>query len=495
MRFQFPDGLTCIVGPNGSGKSTFIEAIGYALWGPKACIGNVGETSSRGQAEKMSVFAEGWFPTKFNLLRSSSSAKLEFTDGGLTVSGARDVGKYFSDVFVSWDMMLATFFAKQQCVSEIVNLPPTKRRILVASFLGLGIIDSCVKDIGTIPYVSDMSGEIDRLEKELATLKEIDDVSIEVLMQIQNLRTELVRIRALEMVPEQAINALSQALEAAKVLDAQVGERAGQIRILSSLKSSLSSFDSKTLVKCPVCRSDISDPPYILGLLDKDLDGYRATLHELTSKRDELQVLIGRIKLCADSRSLSSVEAELNSFPAITQDINLLLTQISRKGTLSAQASQCRIQQVEFDNGSRKKELREAFVAFREHMLSRYTVKLQDLVTAYLRERTQFKSFSIDDQFEFQIDGYPMNTYSRGQQDLIGAVFRVAAAQLYGEVVFGSPAFMVFDSSFDALDVENMRSMLDLLENCPIKQVIVTSHNEHVASRSNVNVVKIGGLL
>ena len=62
--------------------------------------------------------------------------------------------------------MLATFFAKQQCVSEIVNLPPTKRRILVASFLGLGIIDSCVKDIGTIPYVSDMSGEIDRLEKE-----------------------------------------------------------------------------------------------------------------------------------------------------------------------------------------------------------------------------------------------------------------------------------------------------------------------------------------
>lgn len=133
---DFEAGVTLIEAPNGSGKSHVVQAIGWAILGPRMLDRNQADYVRDG-ADKMSVELEidllGKHHHFYRSYGRSSDAALvvEGETVANTVSGVQE----YLDQFGFDDEALSVLISKQDQLAEIVNSTPAKRKDLFDKLL------------------------------------------------------------------------------------------------------------------------------------------------------------------------------------------------------------------------------------------------------------------------------------------------------------------------------------------------------------------------
>lgn len=198
-RISFPDGVISIVGPNGAGKSSIIDAIYIALFagrnidvrgGSKEYVVTRGKRSGRiavtFEAGGRTYLAERNIDvggtTQAYLYELAGDKKLLRATGVDNV--VREIGKLLGlrnyDEGELRKLIRATVLARQDELTEIIDVEDAKRKEWVLSLLGLSYLESALESVREV--VKDEKGRaegelkaksdrIPRLEKELRDLE------------------------------------------------------------------------------------------------------------------------------------------------------------------------------------------------------------------------------------------------------------------------------------------------------------------------------------
>lgn len=138
--FDFNDGLTCIVGANGAGKSTIVEAVAYALFGPHALRGKIGELTTWGapRGAKAQVTLDFEIQGRaFQTTRSLSGATLQNAGGQILANGARETADEIERVLgLRRDELYASLIAPQKGLEWMSGSGATDRRRFLSRVLG-----------------------------------------------------------------------------------------------------------------------------------------------------------------------------------------------------------------------------------------------------------------------------------------------------------------------------------------------------------------------
>jgi DNA repair exonuclease SbcCD ATPase subunit len=144
--FEFGPGLQVVRGSNEAGKSTMLEALGYALFGIKACREDLASTVTWGQPEKtlkVTVLLEV-DGVDYTITRGKSGAEVNY-DGG------KVVGQTEVTAFVERLMGVATanvsqlMLASQGSIRGALADKPGKAMALIESLANFGVIDTVIE--------------------------------------------------------------------------------------------------------------------------------------------------------------------------------------------------------------------------------------------------------------------------------------------------------------------------------------------------------------
>jgi DNA repair protein SbcC/Rad50 len=156
-RLDFQDGVTALVGPNGAGKSTLIEAVAFALFGPRAAgTGkDLVRSESAGPGDNVRVALElevgGQAVRIVRELRGrpqSPLASLE-VDGHVQVqpiAGSSDQATLLVERLLGLDRdgFFQTVVARQGELDRLSRLKPAERRTFVLDLVGIGAVDAAI---------------------------------------------------------------------------------------------------------------------------------------------------------------------------------------------------------------------------------------------------------------------------------------------------------------------------------------------------------------
>jgi exonuclease SbcC len=202
------DGIhtACICGNNGNGKSSLIDAMTWALWG-KTRAKSDDELVHLGQTEMQVEFDFAVGGQGYRIIRKHARPKrrgrsgqtiLDFQiatgNGFKSISGdsLRQTEQKIKDVLhMDYDTFINSAFLRQGHADEFTNQPPTKRKEVLASILGLSFYD-----------------ELEERARELAREQEADVVHLE--SAIRDISDELAQQPAYEAELKEAQAGLSQ---------------------------------------------------------------------------------------------------------------------------------------------------------------------------------------------------------------------------------------------------------------------------------------------
>ncbi len=480
QKIELQPGLNCIVGKNGVGKSTLIECIGFVMYGSGQLRGKV----SASVGSKTIIRIVGTFPTDWELLRTGG--KTEFTYQETKLLRATDVKKFFEDIFCSAETFTSVFVAHQRAVSEIAILRPGERKRRLCELLGLMAVEKATTALKDI--VRGLHKPIVSEEAVAQTLVEVEAMgkhSLSSLMSIRKLQGDLKRVRALEMPPEQARPQLDGLDAAIQGLQKFISQAEGIIGFKHAAFRLLTNQD-----KCLLCFSKL-DPITHKTFLGKQIDAGLAEVKELQTRLDAANSLKSKLTSIASEPLETDILKQLGE--AIDLDVDTIWTQVADANQTRGKYEHLQTEWSAYKERMPDLELGIHFQNFLPFVMSEKFARLEELVTRYLREYSKFNTFRFDDQGNMFVDDKPLKELSVGECDLACLIFRVSLAQMFGEEQFGEPPIAIFDSSFDAVDDDNMVTALELLSDSPFRQIIVTSHREDVARRLGVNTIIMEG--
>jgi exonuclease SbcC len=157
-RLEFPDGVVAVVGPNGAGKSTLVEAIGFALFGPRAA--GTGKDLIRSEdappGDSVRVMLElelgGQAVRVVRELRGKAQgpfASLE-VDGHVQVqpiAGSSEQVTQQMERLLGLDRegFFQTVVARQRDLDRLGRLAPGERRAFILGLVGIGAVDDAIR--------------------------------------------------------------------------------------------------------------------------------------------------------------------------------------------------------------------------------------------------------------------------------------------------------------------------------------------------------------
>ncbi|HUR26072.1 MAG TPA: SMC family ATPase, partial [Candidatus Thermoplasmatota archaeon] len=154
---EFPDGVLAIVGPNGAGKSSLLEAVAFALFGPKAAGTGKdlirSEDAPPGDPVRVELDLEvgGQALRIVRELRGKAQnpmASLE-VDGHLQVQAIAGSSDQVSQqverlLGLDRDGFFHTVVARQRDLDRLGRLKPAERREFILGLVGIGAVDGAI---------------------------------------------------------------------------------------------------------------------------------------------------------------------------------------------------------------------------------------------------------------------------------------------------------------------------------------------------------------
>ena len=474
QELELGPGLWCIVGENGVGKSTIIEAINFMMYGSKYLRGKV----SASIGPKTSIEVSGVFPQDFTIKRVGNQT--EFHSQETLLTRAADIKEYFESSFCSAEVFTTVFVAHQRAISEIALLRPGERKRRLCELLGLSAVEKASEVLRTqIRSLHRPTSSVDQVDKDLEDLSFLQGLDINRISQVKALQEEFARVEALPMTPEKAREQLEEITplilelrQAADILTGEAQFKKGMLQHISTQES------------CPLCYSKI-DPTNLTKQLQTnviDLRQKATSIYEQVAPLEQMKITYSNT---VPHRSLKAISQDLGNDAQL--DVADLWPRIIDANRSKGRLDHLKEEWAEYESHQGILQLGLHFQEFLPYIMADKFRRLEELVTGYLSEYSPFRAFRMDDEGNMFVDDKTLKNLSVGQCDLVCLIFRVALAQMFGEEKFGQPPIAIFDSSFDAIDNNNMALALELLADAPFKQVIVTSHNEAVARRLGLN--------
>lgn len=156
-RLDLGDGVTALIGPNGAGKSTLIEALAFALYGPRvAATGKDlirSDAAPPGDSVRVALELElgGQTIRVVRELRGRVQSPLASVevDGHVQVqpiAGSSDQATQLLERLLGLDRdgFLQTVVARQGELDRLSRLKPAERRAFVLDLVGIGAVDAAI---------------------------------------------------------------------------------------------------------------------------------------------------------------------------------------------------------------------------------------------------------------------------------------------------------------------------------------------------------------
>jgi len=476
---RLPNGVTCIIGANGTGKSTIVEAICYAMFGSSNLRGSVDELLGNDGTIGLS----GSFPQEFLVVKKPKKTLAHI--GETELFKATDVINFFVKTFGSKDIFTSIYVANQNAVSEISSIRSGLRRKLLIDLLGLTSLSKAIDD-----YAVTLRGLKPFDEKSYLTLKaKVDELAKQPVQDpqqlyvLRDLRNELEYVKQSQFKPSVA-KAMYDEL---KKLEVQLVEYGGTVRTtLHTRIQALQLLSEGQSATCPVCESVIQADQVKSKLADT-IKPLEQSVADTSKRYQEIQMRLTQLAHIKDKRDPEELEKMLPANFDPETALRCALDLVQARGSLNALEAE----RQSYLGLAPKVELADHLKAFEGAVLFKYFNRLRDVVSGYLTNYTPFKDFLLNDDFDFMVDGRGLHTFSGGERDLICTCFRIAISQIISEARFGLCPFVMFDSSFDALDEKNLLAVLELLKDSPFQKVLVTTHNEYLTSKIGLNYVRL----
>jgi DNA repair protein SbcC/Rad50 len=303
-RIELADGVTAIVGPNGAGKSTILEAIAFALYGPRAAGTGKdlirSEGASPGDAVRVSLEFElaGHAVRLVRELRGkaqSPMASLEM-DGTLLVqpvagSSEQATAQVERLLGLDRDGFFQTVVARQRDLDRLGRLKPAERRAFILELAGIGAVDAA----------------IDRARQQRNTLRTQVDEAARHVGDEAALRARLEQARARQATAAQALQAAEAALTEATTSAAHAEARLESARSVAADAAGLERQAEVLAQKHAFLRTDVerlSAEEARAWQAEQQLDALRAAAAPLEELQERIAGAQGLVVLLQQRQAL-----------------------------------------------------------------------------------------------------------------------------------------------------------------------------------------------
>ena len=486
VTIPLPKGITCLLGPNGAGKSTTIESMCFALFGTGALRGKVKEILPGRQS---AIVVKGTFPQPFTIQRTPKHSSLELTDGRQFWK-TTEISSHFADVFGHRDVFLNVFVAPQGSVSNIATIKNAARRKVLIELLGLASLSDtiqalCAQTNGLQPPAT----SVEAVLKELDQYKKLaNGATLSSLSKAVQVRQELSKTDTLTVDPIKARQGLELVTTAIQTANQRLGDVTRFLRLKEGICKELNTNGS---TECPICYSSIipldvkTQLTTDIGKLQTELNSVHTEIKKLASHRDNFAT-------AARYKTRGEILADAGDVLTQIEDPEACYQAALRTSKLEQMATDVEKQWIQYTNQLPIKDLGNHLKEFLSHILVKYFNRLRTIVSEYLIAYTRFRKFDLTESFDMLVDGRGIWTLSGGERDLVCTILRVALTQVVSEARFGCCPIIIFDSAFDSIDEKHMSRILEMLQESPFEQIIITHHNSQLRSKMDVNYVHLG---
>lgn len=223
LELQFTAGLQVIRGVNESGKTTISESIGYALFGSKCLRESLPDVVTYGEPEsslkvKLELTFDG---VDYTVTRGKSGAEIIY--GDQRVTGQNETRAFFERLFnCTVDIAKALIIADQNEVRGVLAEGSAAASSLVEKLADLGVIEKLVEGVQShLPSgnVKSLEAQIEEAEREaeIAPKEPEEPDTLELEIEIFDLRTETEQIEEMLPTAQQLKSAKAKVLHKLKV--------------------------------------------------------------------------------------------------------------------------------------------------------------------------------------------------------------------------------------------------------------------------------------
>ena len=507
-------GIVLVTGANGKGKSSLPEAVAMGLWG-ESLRGKAGWTPNPGQ---LIIHAP---PVHVDRRRVNGKTKLQFTvdashteDHGVEYDTATKAQEALDQWVGNFDVWRYSHAFSSRDASNFSEASDADRKRLIETVLGFARFDAaarlCRVDLrGQEQEAVSYSNKLSLLEERIRGITRALTTAKQTVSELEkNAPSPLPPLPAEFSNPDDWRKKIRQTLNDLKAKESEYAEeianRNAQVkqneRLLDLLQHN---------AKCPSCRRDI-DPKYVKTEGDKLLQqnkDWEADLKAGRSARNTVIVKIEDIKqkseafeqamrvrevqeakldahadeLKAAREKVREIERELLDEQDAQDDARSLLH--AARGEVSILKQ---VEKVLSTTGVRAHLLHDS-LAFIEQTANVWLERIAgEKLKLHLTPYTESSKGDVRDVIGMEVEGagggLGYKAASGGERRRVDIGLMLALAEVSLSVHNAQAGTMFFDEVFDALDVEGVAAVCDVLDElADSRAIVLISHNEEVA--------------
>lgn len=321
---EFPDGIVGIIGNNGAGKSTLMEAIAWVLYGNVAARTGKEEIkriNSRPQEISRVILGFELQGENYQVVRelrgtTSQPDASVLINGKVAARGVTAVGNYIEKTLdMDYRAFITSFYAPQKELNVLSDLPPYKRKEVLARMLGIERIDSALKSLR-----SD--------NRDIGLKVEISQVHLKDIKELEKRKKELTEeLKIFSRKIEEENEKLKAGEKSLKTVEEELKKKKGDFELFNKLRNELSikeTLFSEVNSQRAKNRNDIAqleDLTPELEKLESEVKGYPKVREDLLGyeglklKSEQRKNLLGQIE-----NLLQSIEADKKRVEVLEKD-------------------------------------------------------------------------------------------------------------------------------------------------------------------------------
>ncbi len=332
---EFPDGIVGIIGNNGAGKSTLMEAIAWALYGNVAARTGKEEIkriNSRPQEISRVILGFELQGENYQVVRelrgtTSQPDASVLINGKVAARGVTAVSDYIEKTLdMDYRAFITSFYAPQKELNVLSDLPPYKRKEVLARMLGIERIDSALKSLRSDNR--DLGLKVEVSQAHLKDIKELEKKKRELAEELKIFSRKI----------EEEDRKLKAGEKSLKTVEEELKKKKGDFEVFNKLRNELSIKETlfsevssqKTKNRNEITQLESLTPE--LEKLESEIKDYPKAKEDflgyegLKLKSEQRKNLLGQIEnllqsIEADRRRVEILEKNRVSFSEKTQSL------------------------------------------------------------------------------------------------------------------------------------------------------------------------------